>query len=43
VAAVARQIGGGGHRNAAGITFHGTLAEAETAIIEALKACLASS
>jgi phosphoesterase RecJ-like protein len=43
VAGVARQIGGGGHRNAAGITFHGTLAEAETAIIEALKACLASS
>lgn len=43
VAAVAREFGGGGHMNAAGITYNGSLEEAEDALVEALKRCLASS
>ncbi len=43
VAAVAREIGGGGHKNAAGVTYTGTLEEAETVIMEGLRRCLASS
>lgn len=43
VAEVARQFGGGGHRNAAGVTFEGDLAEAERQLVAALKECLASS
>ncbi|MCW5936407.1 MAG: bifunctional oligoribonuclease/PAP phosphatase NrnA [Fimbriimonadaceae bacterium] len=43
VAAVARQIGGGGHKNAAGLTYDGSLEDAERDIIDALKQCLASS
>lgn len=31
---VAAQLGGGGHRKAAGATFHGTLAEAEKAVLD---------
>lgn len=42
VAAVARQFGGGGHRNAAGCTFDMPLAEAETVLVESLRKCLAS-
>lgn len=41
VAAVARTFGGGGHKNAAGITFEGTLAEAESKLVAALEECLA--
>ncbi len=43
VAAVARLFGGGGHRNAAGCTFDGTLEEVEQILIRELKLCLASS
>jgi bifunctional oligoribonuclease and PAP phosphatase NrnA len=43
VASVAREFGGGGHRNAAGCTIDGTLAEAEEQIVQGLKACLESS
>jgi phosphoesterase RecJ-like protein len=43
VAAVAREFGGGGHRNAAGCTLDLPLAEAESAVVERLKQCLASS
>jgi phosphoesterase RecJ-like protein len=43
VAAVARQFGGGGHVNAAGVSFNGSLDEAEEQVVEALKRCLASS
>ncbi len=43
VAAVARQFGGGGHKNAAGASFSGTIDEAEAQLVEALRKCLASS
>jgi len=38
---IARQIGGGGHRCAAGATFTGTIAEARDWIVEAMR-CVAS-
>ncbi len=43
VAAVAREFGGGGHMNAAGITYDGSLEEAEDALVDALMRCLESS
>lgn len=43
VAEVARQFGGGGHENAAGVSFTAPLAQAESQLVEALKACLESS
>jgi phosphoesterase RecJ-like protein len=43
VAAVAREFGGGGHMNAAGVSFDGSLEEAEEKLVSALKSCLASS
>lgn len=43
VAAIANQFGGGGHRNAAGVTFEGSLQDAEAQLAEAAQACLASS
>jgi bifunctional oligoribonuclease and PAP phosphatase NrnA len=43
VAAVCREFGGGGHRNAAGCTLDMSLEEAEAAVVERLKQCLASS
>ncbi len=43
VADVAQLFGGGGHKNASGISFDGSLLESEIRIVEALKACLASS
>ncbi len=43
VAAVAREFGGGGHMNAAGVSFDGSLDEAEDLVVAALKRCLASS
>ena len=43
VASVAHSFGGGGHVNAAGISFNGGLEEAEDALVAALKECLASS
>lgn len=43
VSLVARQFGGGGHRNAAGCTFETTLEEAERDLVAALRLCLASS
>ncbi len=42
VAEVAREFGGGGHKNAAGCTFDLTLEEAEDLVVERLKRCLAS-
>jgi phosphoesterase RecJ-like protein len=43
VAAVAQRLGGGGHRNASGVTLDMDLDEAERTIVEALRECLASS
>lgn len=43
VASVAREFGGGGHRNAAGCTFETSLEEAERALVAALVRCLESS
>jgi bifunctional oligoribonuclease and PAP phosphatase NrnA len=43
VAAVAREFGGGGHKNAAGCTFETDLPSAEALLVEAAKRCLASS
>ena len=43
VAAVAREFGGGGHRNAAGLTYDGPLEEIEKKLVESLVRCLASS
>ncbi|MBS1715357.1 MAG: bifunctional oligoribonuclease/PAP phosphatase NrnA [Armatimonadetes bacterium] len=40
VAKVAQQIGGGGHKNAAGVTIDGTLDEAERIVVAALKEAL---
>lgn len=40
VASVAQQFGGGGHKNAAGVSFDGDVHEAERRLVEALKACL---
>jgi bifunctional oligoribonuclease and PAP phosphatase NrnA len=42
VAAVAREFGGGGHRNAAGCTFETGLDEAVDALVERLRRCLES-
>jgi phosphoesterase RecJ-like protein len=42
VAQVAREFGGGGHKNAAGCTFDGTIEECETILMSRLKLCLAS-
>jgi phosphoesterase RecJ-like protein len=42
VAEVARDFGGGGHKNAAGCTFDLSLEEAEELVVERLKRCLAS-
>ena len=43
VAAAAQQMGGGGHKNAAGISVETTLQQAEKQIVELLKKCLDSS
>ncbi len=43
VAAVARQFGGGGHRNAAGCNFDGPVEEAVDRLVVELKRCLESS
>jgi len=43
VAEVAQMFGGGGHKNASGVSFDGSLQESEIRIVEALKACLDSS
>ncbi len=43
VAAVAREVGGGGHRNAAGCSFQSSLAEAIDILVPKLRKCLASS
>ena len=42
VATVAREFGGGGHRNAAGCTLDMSIDEAEEIIVRRLRACLAS-
>lgn len=42
VAGVARQFGGGGHRNAAGCTFETSLEDAESQLVEGLRRCLES-
>jgi phosphoesterase RecJ-like protein len=42
VAEVAREFGGGGHKNAAGCTFDLSLEDAEDLVVERLKRCLAS-
>lgn len=43
VSAIAREFGGGGHRNAAGCSFDMPLAEAVNLVTPRLKACLGSS
>ena len=43
VAAVAREFGGGGHKNAAGCTFDGSLEDAEHEVVEGMRRCLESS
>ena len=43
VAAVTREFGGGGHKNAAGCTFETDLTDAEDQIVEGMRRCLASS
>lgn len=43
VAAVAQEIGGGGHRNAAGCAFDATMDEALDIVLPRLRACLESS
>lgn len=43
VAAVARELGGGGHRNAAGISFESSMEEAKGLVLPRLRGCLASS
>jgi phosphoesterase RecJ-like protein len=43
VAAVARDVGGGGHRNAAGCSFETSIEEALDLVLPRLRACLASS
>ncbi|MEI8282243.1 MAG: DHHA1 domain-containing protein, partial [Armatimonadota bacterium] len=43
VAEVAREFGGGGHKNAAGCNFEGSLADAEHQLVEGMRKCLASS
>lgn len=40
VQAIAAQFGGGGHKAASGVTFSGTLAEAQTAVLDAIRAAL---
>lgn len=40
VRSIAEQFGGGGHRAAAGITYPGDLATAQTAVLDALRAAL---
>lgn len=42
VATVAREFGGGGHRNAAGCTLDMAIDEAEETVVRRLRACLAS-
>ena len=43
VASVAREFGGGGHKNAAGCNFEGSLADAEHQLVMGMRKCLASS
>lgn len=43
VSAVAQHFNGGGHKNAAGCTFNGSIQEAEEDLISELRKCLASS
>jgi phosphoesterase RecJ-like protein len=42
VASLAEKLGGGGHRNAAGLTIHGDLATATTLIVNALGGMLSA-
>ena len=42
VAAVAKQFGGGGHKNAAGCTVPGTYAEARRAVVAAIGPAIAA-
>jgi phosphoesterase RecJ-like protein len=42
VASLAERFGGGGHRNAAGLTIHDDLATAESRIVAALEEMLTS-
>lgn len=43
VAAVAREVGGGGHKNAAGCSFSGTLEETQELLVPRLRHCLGFS
>lgn len=43
VAQVARKFGGGGHKNAAGCTFEGTIESSEAQLVAELEKCLESS
>lgn len=41
VAILAREFGGGGHKNAAGVSFRGSIDKAESQLVEEMKKCLA--
>ncbi len=43
VAAIAREVGGGGHKNAAGCSFEASLKEAQGILVPKVRKCLASS
>jgi len=43
VAVIAREVGGGGHKNAAGCSFEATLEEAREILVPRLRTCLESS
>lgn len=43
VSVIAREVGGGGHKNAAGCSFESTLKEAQSILVPMLRKCLASS
>ena len=43
VAVIARSVGGGGHKNAAGCSFDSTIEEAQEVLIPRVRACLESS
>jgi phosphoesterase RecJ-like protein len=42
ISVIARLFGGGGHRNASGCTFTGTIESAETDLVKELERCLES-
>jgi len=43
VSEIAQQFGGGGHRMASGCTFHGSLEDAQTALLTAVRVAIGVS